>query len=183
MSEYASLEHAKSLFLRMEQYLQERIDLEEFFQIRGYLSAREYVIKRIASFVEGPMFSPQFDRGGSFNGCGWTPRLPTDSQIVVWIFLQWYLEGTASGGNKGSIYSIYAEYPHHMLGMATRLIGFRYRVRDRSDRVGKPVRSRSALRRKRRQRGVPLRICKRATRSSTFRARKTCFRRSRRSCT
>ena len=88
---YVSPEHAKSLYMHIERLLFERTGLEEFFMIRGFLNAREYVIKRIANIIESQMFAPFFDSGDGFNGGGWTPRLPTDSQIVLWVFLQWYL--------------------------------------------------------------------------------------------
>jgi hypothetical protein len=73
--------------------IRQRVALERFFEIPGY-AARDYVISRLQTLAASSCLSGFHSfSGGSQSGGQWTAKSPTDSHIVVNLWLAMLING------------------------------------------------------------------------------------------
>lgn len=77
-----------SLIKGLDKLLLSRKDIERYYNIDGFGSeCRLYVYQRIEQLSRSVELSVKYNYGEPFNGIEWTPRLPTDAHIIMWVFL------------------------------------------------------------------------------------------------
>ena len=71
----------------LENLLKQRKDIERYFNIDRFSSeSRLYVYQRIEQLSRSSELLIKYNYGEPFNGVEWTPRLPTDAHIIMWVF-------------------------------------------------------------------------------------------------
>lgn len=70
-----------------EEKLQQRRDIEKYYTLEGFgPEVRFYTYFRVNRMAEDPMLKIRYNSGEAFHGSEWTPKLPTDAQIIMWMF-------------------------------------------------------------------------------------------------
>lgn len=107
--------------------LKQRKDIEKYFTIEGFgKEARFYTFYRLYKFAHSKDLYIKYNSGDFFNGLEWTSRLPTDAQIIMWMFctfLQRLHRDTSDSHSIPRIFYDYMDYhPRYKDGAETLCI-------------------------------------------------------------
>ena len=65
----------------------QRRDIERYYSVSSFgFDSRLYIFNRICNLVKSSEFDIQYNSGENFNGEEWSPKYPTDSHIIMWMF-------------------------------------------------------------------------------------------------
>lgn len=85
----AHLTMEEGMQAEFEKLLSEREMLEEYLRVEkfGHPSARAYIVERMSHwYSQDSLSSIRYNRGYRWVGGEWSPKLPTDSNIIMWMF-------------------------------------------------------------------------------------------------
>lgn len=115
--------HGKKLFEAdektrdvFERVLNQRKDIEKYFRIDGFSEeSRFYTYYRVKKLAESHSLKIEYNSGEFFNGSEWTSKLPTDSQIIMWMFCTWVKIAYREHNDLGAVVRVLYEYMdyHH----------------------------------------------------------------------
>lgn len=71
----------------IEGLLTQRRDIEKYYRIDGFpKEIRAYTHHRITKMADSSSLKILYNSGESWNGAEWNSKLPTDAQIIIWLF-------------------------------------------------------------------------------------------------
>lgn len=94
-----------------DEILSQRKDIEQYYTVEGFNPiSRYYVYERIHHLADKKELEIKYNSGDSFDGKEWSSKLPTDAQIIMWIFCTCFQRIYRDGSDYKEIIKILHDY-------------------------------------------------------------------------